>query len=62
MNGTCLGKHSKGYKNDNGDYFINFCQNSELLLTNTYFKHKRSHLTTWQQTCIDKEANKTQHI
>ena len=28
MNGTCLGKHSEGYKNDTGDYFISFCQNT----------------------------------
>ena len=31
-NEACIGRHSKGYKNDNGDYVINFCQNNELLL------------------------------
>ena len=49
MNETCIGKHSKGYKYDHGNYVINFCQSNELLLTNTYFKHKQSHLTTRQQ-------------
>ena len=34
INETCVGRHSKRYKNDNGDYLINFCQNNELLLTN----------------------------
>ena len=61
-NEACTGRHSKGYKNDNGDYVINFCQNNELPLTNTYFRHKQSYLTTWQQTRINKETNKTQHI
>ena len=41
-------KDSKGYKNDNSDYLINFCQNNELLLINTCFKFKQSHLTTWE--------------
>ena len=36
--------------------------NNELLLTNTCFKHKQSHLTTWQQMHINKETNKIQHI
>ena len=45
-----VGRYSKGYKNDNGNYLslIDFCQNNELLvLTNTCFKHKLPHLTTW---------------
>ena len=58
MKETSTERHSKGYKIDNGDYLINFCQNNELLLTNTCFKHKQSHLTTWQHTRIDKETNK----
>ena len=61
-NETCIGRHSKGYKSDNGDYLINLYQNNELLLTNTCFKHEQSYLTTWQQTRINKESNKTQHI
>lgn len=48
-------KDSKGYKNDNSDYLINFCQNNELLLTNTCFKHKQFHLTNWQQTRIKRK-------
>ena len=35
MNETCIEKNSKRYKNDIGDDLINFCQNNELLLTNT---------------------------
>ena len=62
MNETCIGRHLKLYKNNNGDYLINFCQNNELLLTNPCFKYKQSHLTNWQQARINKETNKTQHI
>ena len=61
-NETCIGKYSKGYKYDNGNYLINFCQNNELLLTDTCFKHKQSHSTTWQRTHLNKEKNKTQKI
>ena len=61
-NETCIGRHSKGHKSDNGDYLINFYRNNELLLTSTCFKHKQSYLTTWQQTHVSKETNKTQHI
>ena len=46
MNETCIGRHSKGYKNNNGNYPINFYQNNELLLTNTCF-YKESHLTNF---------------
>ena len=35
MNETCIEKNSKRYKNDIGDDLINFCQNNELLRTNT---------------------------
>ena len=65
MKHVYVGRYSKGYKNDNGNYLnlIDFCQNNELLvLTNTCFKHKLPHLTTWQHTHINKETNKTQHI
>ena len=55
-------KDSKGYKNDNSDYLINFCQNNELLLINTCFKYKQSHLTTWEYVCINKETNKTTYM
>ena len=55
MNETCIGRHLELYKNNNGDYLINFCQNNELLLTNTCFKHKQSHLTNWQQTRIKRK-------
>lgn len=45
---------------DNGYYLI--CQNNELVLKSRYFQDKLFHLTTWQQTRINKETGKTQHI
>ena len=39
MKHVYIGRYSKGYKNDNDNYLIDFCQNNEILvLTNTCFK------------------------
>ena len=50
----CIGRYSKGIRNENGEKLIEFCKMNEMLLTNTCFSHKQSHLTTWQQTRINK--------
>ena len=63
MNEICIKKHSEECENDNGDYLINFRQNKELSLqTNALNIKNHIQLMTWQQTCINKETNKTQHI
>ena len=43
-----MGKHGKGEANENGIYLLNFCLQHDLYLTNTNFKHKMVHRTTWQ--------------
>ena len=54
----CIGKYSKGTKNENGHNLVNFCEINDLILTNTCFPHKQRHMTTWQQTRINKDNGK----
>ena len=43
-----MGKHGKGKLNDNGYELLDLCARNDLVLTNTMFKHKLAHVTTWQ--------------
>ena len=45
---TNIGKYSKGYINENGQYLLEFAKQQNLRLTNTFFKHKPCHVTTWE--------------
>ena len=36
-----------GIMNENGRILLEFAKRNDLRLTNTYFKHKSSHRTTW---------------
>ena len=45
---SCLGSWSKGKRNENGEAFLNFCERSNLIITNSLFKHASRHITTWQ--------------
>ena len=40
-------KYAKNKVNENGNLLIEFCKLHNLLITNTIFKHKPSHQTTW---------------
>ena len=46
-NQLVVGKYAKNKVNENGDLLIELCKILNLLITNTIFKHKRSHQTTW---------------
>ncbi|XP_033120167.1 craniofacial development protein 2-like [Anneissia japonica] len=43
----CIGNYSKGFRNDNGDALIDFCENNNLFITNSAFQHPARHITTW---------------
>lgn len=59
----CIGKNSKGESNENGRHLlIDYCENNNLIMTNTCFSHKQAHLTTWQQTRIDEKTGKVTHV
>ena len=41
------GSYGEGKSNSNGDSLLNFAKTNNLALTNTFFKHKVVHRTTW---------------
>ena len=55
---TCLGKFSKGNRNDNGEELINFCLKNNIFISNSAFKHKSCHITTWEGQWKDKSTGK----
>ena len=42
-----VGKYGKGYLNENGRHLLELAQKHNMYLTNTTFKHKLCHRTTW---------------
>ncbi|XP_039291250.1 craniofacial development protein 2-like [Nilaparvata lugens] len=42
-----MGTHGEGQVNDNGERFINFCDEYELVIGGTIFPHKRCHKVSW---------------
>lgn len=44
-----VGKHGEAEYNDNGERLIEICEQFDLKITNTFFKHKDIHKYTWQQ-------------
>ena len=45
---NCMGKYGKStVVNENGHSLINFAEEHDLFLTNTKFRHKMAHRTTW---------------
>ena len=43
-----MGKYGKGKLNENGRELLEFACRNDLILTNTMFYHKLSHITTWE--------------
>lgn len=42
-----MGRHGLGVRNNNGERFIEFCRNHDLVIGGTIFPHKDCHKTTW---------------
>jgi len=57
-----MGHHSRGTRNENGTLLVEFCLEQNLYISNTSFKHKACHITTWQGQWKDKKTNKTTPI
>ena len=56
----CLGNYSRGVRNNSGEQLTNFCTTNNLFVTNTAFKHRASHITTWANQRTDpKDPTKT---
>ena len=47
IDGESIGEHSRGIRNVNGQALLEFCSKMKLIVANTFFKHKASHITTW---------------
>lgn len=58
---SCIGTFSRGYRNENGDCLVDFCENNKLFITNSAFNKAARHITTWVGTRKDKNGN-TVHI
>ena len=60
--GSCLGSYSRGERNTSGQILIDFCKIHNLFISNNSFKHPARHMTTWEQTRVTKENNKTANV
>ena len=43
-----IGKYAKSKINENGELMLEFAELQNLKLTNTFFRHKPAHMSTWQ--------------
>ena len=56
----CLGNYSCVVRNNSGEQLTNFCTTNNLFVTNTAFKHRARHITTWANQRTDpKDPTKT---
>ena len=53
----CLGRHGEGKMNSNGLLLLQLCEEFDLRIANTCFKHKGDHITTWMHP-----RSKTWHL
>ena len=59
---TVLGRYGKGEVNSNGKELLEFCDRQNLILTNTLFRHKMAHRTTWESPPVAKESDRRNQI
>ena len=52
-----IGSHAKSHINKNGEMLLEFAEMHDLKITNTFFKHKPAHSTTWK--CPEKRGQVT---
>ena len=43
---TCIGRWTRGQRNENGQKLVEWCENNNKCLCNTAFQHKQSHIVT----------------
>ena len=43
-----MGRFGKGHVNSSGNHLLNLCFQNDLIITNTLFKHRLSHICTWE--------------
>ena len=57
-----MGRFRIGELNENGTELLDFCLRNELILTNTTFKHKINHRTTWQRPATPNRRAKDKEL
>ena len=55
---TCIGKWSRGRRNQNGTSLVEFCEKNDKIIANSCFQHSARHITTWSQTRYDRNSGK----
>ena len=58
---SCIERHGKGDKNDNGERLCNFSVTNGLVITGTLFQHKDIHKETWVSG-NGRVKNQTDHL
>ena len=58
----CIGRWSRGTRNDNGQKLIDFCTNNNLCISNTVFQHPAKHTSTWSREVKDRTTNSSKWI
>ena len=52
----CVGRYSRGRRNNSGQLLINFCEIQDLYVANSAFKHPARHITTYSKEYVRKET------
>jgi hypothetical protein len=42
----CMGRFTRGRRNNNGQMLVDFCHENKLIAANSLFEHRASHMTT----------------
>ena len=53
-----IGRYGKGEVNSNGKELLEFCNRQGLILTNTLFRHKMAHRSTWESPANHSESGR----
>ena len=53
-----IGRYGKGELNSNGKELLEFCNRQNLILTNTLFRHKMAHRSTWESPANHTESGR----
>ena len=54
----CLGRYSRGRRNNSGETLVQFCDANGLFICNSAFRHPARHITTWSQHKKDSKSDK----
>ena len=56
--GENMGRYGKGEVNSNGKELLEFCNRQNLVITNTLFRHKMAHRSTWESPVTTTDTNR----